>query len=167
MAKRQIRIEGDIAYVPLTQGYEAVIDAADVPLVEGYSWRALTDCRRVYAVTGIGPRGDVTAIRMHRLIMDAADGIDVDHIDHNGINNRRKNMRLCTRSQNLQNQRKRSDNTSGYKGVNYYKRTGKWRAYIMLEGKEKHLGYFDSPEGAYRAYCNASKEVHGEYGFTG
>lgn len=167
MAKRQIRIEGDIAYVPLTRGYEAIIDAADVPLVEGYSWKAAVDKRRVYAATAIGGRKNVVVIRMHRLIMDAPDGFDVDHIDHNGINNRRHNMRLCTRSENLQNQRMRTDNKSGYKGVSFYKRTGRWRSYIMVEGKEHHLGYFDSPEGAYAAYCEASKSMHGEYGFTG
>jgi hypothetical protein len=167
MTKRQIRIEGDIAYVPLTQGYEAVIDAADVPLVEGYSWKAVVGSRRVYAATQVGGRKNKTDIRMHRLIMEAPTGVDVDHIDHNGINNRRKNMRLCTRSENLQNQRKRLDNTSGFKGVNYYKRTGRWRAYIMRDSKERHLGYFDTPEEAYDAYCKASEELHGEYGFAG
>lgn len=164
---RSIRIEGNIAYVPLTKGYEAIIDAADAPLVEGYAWKAFVDTRRVYATTEIGGRKNKTAIRMHRLIMDAPDGLDVDHIDHNGINNRRHNMRLCTRSENLQNQRRRLDNTSGFKGVNFYKRTGRWRAYIMRDGKERHLGYFDTPEDAYAAYCSASKVLHGEYGFVG
>lgn len=167
MTKRKIRIEGDIAYVPLTQGYEAVIDASDVAIVKAYTWKATVDTRRVYATTNVGGRENKTGMRMHRLIMDAPDGVDVDHIDHNGINNRRNNMRLCTRSENLQNQRKRIDNTSGFKGVHYYKRTGRWRAYIMLEGKERHLGYFDTPELAYDAYCTASKELHGDYGFTG
>lgn len=167
MAKRQIRIEGDIAYVPLTRGYEAVIDAADVPLVEGYAWKALVDTRRVYATTEVGGRKAKKSLRMHRVIMDAPSGVDVDHIDHNGINNRRSNMRFCTRSENLQNQRKRLDNTSGFKGVHYYKRTGRWRAYIMRDSKERHLGYFDTPEQAYAAYCRASEYLHGEYGFTG
>lgn len=169
MAKRNrtIRIEGNVAYVPLTKGYEAIIDADDVPLVEGYTWKAFVDKRRVYATTEIGGRKNKTGIRMHRLIMGAPKGVDVDHIDHNGINNRRANMRLCTRSENLQNQRKRLDNTSGFKGVNYYKRTGRWRAYIMRDSKEQHLGYFDTPEEAHSAYCKASKEIHGEYGFTG
>ena len=99
--------------------------------------------------------------------MDASHGFDVDHINHDGLNNRRSNLRICSRSENLQNQRRRSDNRSGYKCVSFYKRTGKWRAYIMINGKETHLGYFDSPETAYMKYLEASEDLHGEYGFPG
>lgn len=165
MAKRQIRIEGDIAYVPLTGGYEAVIDVADVPLVEGYAWRVFKGGRQKYAVSSIGGRKNVQYLRMHRMIAGDIKGLDVDHVDHDGLNNRRSNLRICTRSENLQNQRKRLDNASGFKGVNFYKRTGRWRAYIMKDRKSQHLGYFDTPEEAYAKYCAASQELHGEYGF--
>lgn len=163
---RPIRIEGKVAYVPLSRGYEAIIDAADVPLVESYNWCAMVDGHTVYAV-----RTDYTGpkqrkVYLHRLIMGEPEGLQVDHRDGNGLDNRRANLREATPSQNLHNQRLSRANTSGYKGVEWHKAKGKWRARIMINGKQRYLGLFATAEDAYAAYCKASAELHGEFGRT-
>ena len=166
--KMPIRVEGDIAYVPLTKGYEAVIDADDVYLVNGLNWRALIDRNTVYAVCNFLAGKKWKLVRLHRLIMGEPNGLQVDHIDGNGLNNRKKgddgNLRVVTSQQNTHNQRIFKNNTSGFKGVSWYRQGNKWRSYIKINGVKKHLGYYDTPEAAYVAYCDASLRFHGEFG---
>ena len=100
---------------------------------------------------------------LHRIIMDAPDDKMVDHINGNKRDNRRENLRLCNSSENNRNVGKKSTNTSGFKGVSWYKGEGKWRAQIRVDGKKKHLGYFDDPETAYRSYCRAATKFHGDF----
>lgn len=171
---RSIRIEGDLAYIPLTQGYEAVIDAADVPLVEGFNWCASVrreangEIWNVYAVRKDGPRNARRTVYLHRHITGAPDDMDVDHRDGNGLNNRRRgksgNLRTATRSQNRQNSRIPADNTSGFKGVTWSAWARKWVANIQVARKRRHLGYFATREAAAAAYAKASDELHGEFG---
>jgi len=161
---RQIRIVGNIAFVPLTRGYEAVIDAADVPLVNGFNWQAMVTSRSVYAQRTDRTDPKPRSVRMHRTIVGEPAGLQVDHIDGDGLNNQRDNLREVTPSQNAKNQRKHRDNTSDLKGVSFHKRDGKWSAQIGVDGKQKHLGYFDTKEEAYLAYCEASAKYHGEFG---
>ena len=162
--KRQLRIEGEVAFIPLTQGYEAVIDAADAPLVSGSNWRALVRPRTIYAqrhslvIDGVRP-----ATFLHRAIMRAPTGMEVDHIDGNGLNNRRSNLRLATHAENGRNARIRSDNTSGFKGVFQHKRDGSWRAQIHVDGRNKYLGVFRTPEDAHAAYVQAAANLHGPF----
>jgi hypothetical protein len=163
---RPIRIEGNIAYVPLTRGYEAVIDAADVPLVDGFNWSAVVRKQTVYAVGSICDGQKWRNTRMHRVILGGAGGLEVDHIDGNGINNRRGNLRVATHAQNTRNQRTHSDNASGFKGVSWDKAARKWRADITLNGLRRNLGRFATPEAAHAAYVVASEDLHGEFGRT-
>jgi hypothetical protein len=162
--KRPIRIEGDIAYVPLTQGYEAIIDASDVHLVDGVSWFPMASGKTVYArridYSGDKPR----KVWLHRAIMGDTDGLEIDHIDCDGLNNRRRNLRPATRSQNLANKQIYTNNTSGFKGVSWKKGNGKWVSYIKANGQQYHLGYFDTPEAAHAVYAKASEKLHGEFG---
>jgi hypothetical protein len=159
---RAIRIEGDIAIVPLTQGYEAVIDATDVPLIDGKNWHSYIAKSFRYAVTNVaGEDGVRRHLRMHTAIT----GFPMtDHRDGDGLNNRRSNLRDVTFVENNQNARKRADNTSGYKGVTWNNRLGKWHAAIRAHNVRHHLGYFDTPEAAHAAYANASARLHGEFG---
>lgn len=170
---RAIRIDGDKAYVPLTQGYEAVINVEDVRKVEGRNWHAYTERRRdgsIKAVYGRSnePRdgGGQRTILLHRVIVDAREGDLVDHADTDGLNNLRSNLRVVTEMQNARNARTRLDNTSGYKGVTWHNQRRKWKAQIWHDGKQRSLGLFLSPEDAAAAYASASAEYHGEFGRT-
>lgn len=169
--KRQIRIEGDLAYIPLTQGYEAIIDAEDVPLVEGWNWTADIDLRRcdgsirtVYArrndYSGAKPR----KVRMHRVIAGTPEGFETDHEDGDGLNNRRNNLRTATKGQNQHNGKIRLTNTSGLKGAHFRKAVGKWHASITKDRKQHYLGLFNCPTAAHFAYVKASRDLHGEFG---
>jgi hypothetical protein len=165
---RPIRVQGKVAFIPLTKGYEAVIDAEDVRLVEGVNWWALIGkWNAVYAVckTPCDANGKRKTVYMHRVVMDAPDGMEVDHYNGDGLDNRRStNLRLATHSQNQHNQRIRNANTSGTKGVSWMEDVKKWRANIRVNGKQKHLGCFVDITDAAAAYAKASAELHGEFG---
>jgi hypothetical protein len=103
---------------------------------------------------------------MHRLILDVMKGTFVDHKDRNGLNNRKYNLRPATKGQNVRNCKRPDDNTSGYKGVGFHGYSGRWRAYIGLNGKQKSLGYYDSPEEASDAYDTAAIRYFGEFALT-
>lgn len=161
--EREIRVEGDVAYITLTKGYEAIIDAADVSLVGGRNWHAKPYKHAVYAARSKWVNGRDLHERLHRLIANAPDGMDVDHIDGDGLNNRRANLRIATRSENCCNQRLPEHSTSGLKGANWKKEAGKWRAQIAVRGRKKHLGYFATPEAAHEAYLAAAEKLHGDF----
>lgn len=160
MKVRPIRIVGDLAYVPLSRGFEAVIDASDVHLVCDHNWYF----REGYAHTNInygdGKRG---TIGMHRIIAATPPGFDTDHIDCNKLNNTRANLRHATASNNRHNRSKYKNNTSGYKGVSWSKHAKRWKAVITINSKQKELGYFNTEEQAHIAYCEAAKRLHGEF----
>lgn len=164
---RLIRIEGDVAYVPLTQGYEAIIDAADVPLVEGFNW-CTTSTKSgkggPYAQRHNTNRMRRTTVQMHREILGGIEELEVDHVDGNGLNNTRKNLRLATRAQNARNIGIPKHNTSGFKGVSYVAAYNKWTAQIKANGYKFHLGTYETAEAAHAAYMAASNILHGEFG---
>lgn len=178
-AIRKIRAEGELAYVPLTQGFEAVIDAEDLPLVDGFNWRSLVlrhkdgSIKTVYAVRtsarGIEPR---PTILMHRVILNAPSDLVVDHKDGNGLNNRRSgpnegNLRLADYSQNAHNMKLGQRNSSGLKGTHWCQRDKVWRSQISANGKCYVLGSFSTAEAAHQEYCKASARLHGEFSNTG
>lgn len=161
---RPIRIEGDVAYVPLTKGYEAVIDAADVRLVEGRNWCASVMGRSIYAHNTLYTRVKPQKFIMHRVIIGATSSQIVDHIDGNGLNNMRSNLRTATHAENLRNQRTSTRNTSGIKGVIWDKQRGKWKAQITLSGKKHYLGLFENMDDAAQAYARGSASLHQAFG---
>jgi hypothetical protein len=161
---RPIRIEGDVAYVTLTRGCEAVIDAADVPLVDGFNWCILAPRHTKYAVRNKREDGILRMHYMHRVIMGVQPGVLIDHISGNGLDNRRSNLRLASISQNAQNMRLPLTNTSGIRGVCWAQARGKWMAQITVNRHYINLGYFDKKEDAAAAYVNASAKYHGEFG---
>lgn len=163
---RPIRIDGNIAYVPLTRGYEAVIDAVDVTIVEGFRWYAMPDKNTVYAATTTYDGGKKKTVRMHRLLMSVPSEIFVDHRDTDGLNNRKKNLRKATVTQNNQNRNSRKNTSSLLKGVSWHKTDKRWQARIKINGTERHLGRYPTAEAAHAAYCEASAKYHGEFGRT-
>ena len=168
---RSIRVEGNIAYVPLTRGYEAIIDVGDVQLVERWNWHAQVKQRSdgnsaiVYAM-----RGETVSVNrrvkvyMHRVIAETPEGFETDHIDGNGLNNRRANLRAATREQNGCNQSTSCANTSGAKGVTWNRRLGRWQAQIGFAGKMHYLGLHETVAAASDAYAAKSVELHGIFG---
>jgi hypothetical protein len=100
-------------------------------------------------------------IYMHRAIAGAGKGVTVDHIDHDGLNNRKSNLRECTYSQNAANARKGPGYTSKHKGVCWH--AGKWEAFIRCRDKHLYLGRFATEEEAATAYAIAAKDMFGEF----
>jgi hypothetical protein len=160
---REIRIEGNIAYVPLTKGYEAIIDAVHAEKIGRWNWHARIDRKSVYACRskprGYGPR----EVRMHNDILGKKDKLEVDHINRNTLDNRTKNLRFATKSQNQCNRSIQKNNRSGFKGVSFDSKNNKWQAHICFNKKRKNLGRFNTKQEAYSAYCKASAELHGEF----
>jgi hypothetical protein len=104
---------------------------------------------------------------MHRLVMDAPLGFDVDHIDHDALNNQKSNLRICTHQQNGFNQSIQTRNKSSiYKGVSWCRFNKAWRSYIVKDNKQKTLGYFKQEYHAAMAYDIWAKELFGEFAFT-
>ena len=167
MSPRPIRTEGDLAYVPLTQGKTAVVDAADVPLVEGSNWFALNFAGKFYAGKKEKlPDGRRRVTYMHRLIAGTPQGMDTDHINRDALDNRRANLRHATRSENNMNRCTQKSNTSGFKGVSIHTQERKWQAHIRVSAKLKFLGFHPTAEAAHEAYCQAAKKFHGEFART-
>ncbi len=149
MKKREIRIDGDIAFVTLTKGYCAIIDADDAPMIGLDNWQVfLSRNGTPYA----SARAHGRAIRMHRKIMNAPDDMEVDHKNGDGLDNRKQNLRFATHSQNMSNR-------GGANGCTWHAVSGKWMARI----KTKYIGLFDTEQEASEAYKNASKAVKGEF----
>ena len=139
---------------------------------KGVEWALITAGTLNGKYTRLGIR--TNTLLLHRLVAEVFlnDGQpltpqqDVDHIkraDGSHAQDALSNLRIVSRSQNLKNQTIRSDNTSGYKGVSWHKRDGKWKAKITSCGRIKHLGGFSTPEAAALAYDNAAKNLHGEF----
>ena len=148
--------------IPLTQGKVALIDDEDYELVSQYKWHAIRK-----PSTNIWYALDSNNRYMHRLIMGAKDDELVDHINHNGIDNRRVNMRLCTIQQNQFNKRKQPGKTSVYTGVSWDGVLCKWRAEIKINGSRKDLGRHKTQEEAVSAYNDAAAIYFGEFALAG
>jgi hypothetical protein len=100
---------------------------------------------------------------MHRVIMKTPEEMDTDHINHDQLDNRRENLRICTRSENKRNSVAYKTNTSGFKGVTFSRHTNKWQAQIKVGDLEKYLGYFSKLEAAAHAYDDAAKKYYGDF----
>lgn len=153
--------------IPLSQSKFAIIDDKDFGLVSQYKWHVKNWRNTSYARTNLHiGRNKWSPLSMHRFILDAPKEMDVDHINGNGLDNRRKNLRLCSRSENTRNSRKHSQNKSGYKGVwfsNACSPRKPWVTAITFNYKYIHIGVFATKEEAARAYNTKAKELFGEF----
>ena len=100
---------------------------------------------------------------LHRFIMNAPRGFEVDHINHNKLDCRKNNLRVVTHAQNQINMNRHKDNTSGFKGVTWHEIANRWQARISIGGRCTHLGLFDTRELAAKAYDSAAKENYGQF----
>ena len=148
---------------------EVLVDDCDRDLLE-HRWYTQKDTRTYYVVRSVAkPGGGRTTQRLHRVILSRMLGREllrhekVDHIDGNGLDNRRSNLRPATKAQNAQNKRPQVGCTSRYKGVSWHKQRQKWCARIGLNGKLKHLGLFKCELEAARAYNAATIELFGDF----
>ena len=130
--------------IELTRGFYATIDPEDFDIISNFKWQVQKRGRTFYAVRRTEKGGHW---KMHRLILDCSPGKEVDHIDGNGLNNTRNNLRIVSHRENGQNLH--FPKTSLYPGVSWASRDGKWRSYIRLKnGKLKSLGYFNDEQTA-------------------
>lgn len=148
--------------IPLTQGMVALVDDDDFDLVSQYKWCARKCRHTYYAVRWIKrPDGTGTQTQLHRAILKTDKSID--HINRNGLDNRRVNLRPATHSQNQANRLQSIKNRSGYKGVHEGAGKNKWQAEICFQNKRFTLGTHMTPEDAARAYDAKARELFGEY----
>ncbi len=148
--------------IPLTQGKFAMVDDKDFEWLNQWKWYAHRQNTFFYVRRGINSR---IKILMHRIILNIQDGLFVDHIDRNTLNNQRSNLRACTNSENQMNTIKPKNNTSGYKGVIFYKHGRLWAAQIKVNKKQIYIGCFKNKLEAAKAYNIAALKYHGEFAY--
>jgi hypothetical protein len=154
----------EVKYIPLTKGKFAIVDKEDFEKLNKYKWQA-SICSwgaTFYATHGIRHK---TGLRMHRVIMGAKPGQVVDHINHDCLDNRKANLRVCSQTDNAKNRLVSRNNKCGYKGICWCKRYKKWEATIYINGKNKWLGYFSNVRNAVIAYNDAARKHHGEFAY--
>lgn len=166
MKLRSVIVEGDVARVPLDKSGSvfAVVDVSDLPLIVWHNW-GLCEGKHGNRYAGTHFSHQKKATWMHRWLTNCPEGMEVDHIDGNGLNNRMSNLRIVTHAQNMQNRKMHSTNTSGFKGVDYRAWCNRWRATIIdpETGRKIHLGHFGSGEEAHAAYAEAATRLHGKF----
>ena len=147
-------------YIQLKHG-TAIVDEQDFDKIKDYKWSSIFcgKAKSPYAVSSHFGK----IVYMHRIVMGAKSDQFVDHIDGNGLNNSRENLRFATTSQNNMNQCKRSDNTSGHKGISWCPDREKYQVYINIDRKRKSLGRYKTLEEAIYVRDQAVKSHYGEY----
>lgn len=145
--------------IALTRGQNAIVDAEDFKWLSQWNWCASWMKSGFYALRREGRR----IILLHCQILNFRFGKEVDHRNGNSLDNRRENLRHSTHSENARNRGKQRNNSSGFKGVYWYKRSHKWRAQIQLDGKMRYIGYFNNLVDAARAYDKKARELHGRF----
>ncbi|WP_264045487.1 HNH endonuclease [Methylobacterium flocculans] len=156
-------IEDGVAKIILTQGQTAIVDVGCLALVSGVNWQAVPSAIGHYAARSEQRDGLVSRVYMHRLIIGACKGQEVDHINGDKLDNRTCNLRFCTSTQNKANIPRYKNNNSGFKGVHWDKRCRKWAATTTVASRRKLLGFRETREEAAALYQEAVIKMHGGF----
>jgi hypothetical protein len=144
-------------------GKVAKIDDSDYELISSFHWSFHKTKNGEYARTWRNEGGKNKFYLMHRIILCPPRGVQVDHQNMNGLDNRRSNLRLCNHSENMCNRRPRKDSTSKIKGVGFVKRINRWQVRIQKDNKRIYLGIFLSRKKAVETYNNVAQKLHGQF----
>ena len=157
---------GDHAWLVMTKGYCALISQQDASFVGQWNWSTLILVGgKLRAVRRTNADGKT--YYMHRELMSPTGSAVVDHINADGIDNRRQNLRVCSNAENVRWQKpQRRKMSSRFKGVSYDRSRRLWQSYVTVDGKRTHLGRFVSEEAAARAYDRGAEARHGEFALT-
>lgn len=154
--------------IPLTQGRVTLVDDVDYEELNKQKWYAYQDRNTWYVRSNSLPVNDKKfSVLMHRVILGLQHGDkrQCDHIDGDGLNNQRSNLRVCTNSQNQHNRRQIVTGRSRFKGVAWHKQSKRWIAQIKCYPAHIYIGSFDTEEAAAKAYNEKARELHGEYAY--
>lgn len=145
----------------------ALVDADILPVLGERRWELLVKRDRPYVINRKRSEGKTIRVYLHRFIMNNPDGLFVDHINGNGLDNRRSNLRLATNAQNLMNRGASCVSASGYKGVSWDKLNQSWKVALHANKKYYFLGRFKSLPDAILAHSKGAKKFHGEFAWRG
>jgi hypothetical protein len=169
-----IRVEGELCrQIPLTKKLYAIVNEDQYEyLMQWYwfaKWERSAQCYYAARARHKEEQGAKGFVLLHRLISGADRATAVsrtDHINRNSLDNRRNNLRVCSQAENLRNRAAPRANTSGFKGVSWHKKAGKWVARLVFEGKYHHLGLFTRAEDAAHIYDETVIRLHKEFAWT-
>lgn len=145
--------------IQLTKGQFSIVDDEDYKTFSCFNWYAQKGNGGLYAAR----REKGKIVFLHRKIIKATEGYEVDHINGDTLDNQRNNLRIVTRRQNAQNSKKRKGSLSKYKGVTWNKERNKWQAQIKVDGKQLFLGHFRNEISAAKSYDKAAVKYFGDY----
>lgn len=150
--------------IPLTQNQFAIVDEDDYERLSRHKWCISYSRDCYYARRSGRVSGKKITLQMHRVVLglEYGDNLIIDHINRNGLDNRKSNLRIVSQKTNSYNCKMQRHNTSGYRGVAFCKQTGKYTSYITINGIQKHLGFYKTPIEAALAHDVASLLVYKE-----